>query len=79
MGPRTGVDTMEKKKLFPPAGDQTLPVQPVAIPTELSRFLRSECGYLVTLSKLHQQQRLKVPKRASNSCNCFASVHFVET
>jgi hypothetical protein len=38
MGPRAGLDLMEKKS-FSPSWNRTSALQPVAIPTELSRLL----------------------------------------
>jgi hypothetical protein len=39
VGPRDGLDVVEKRKTSSPAGNRTPAVQPVAIPTELSRLL----------------------------------------
>jgi hypothetical protein len=41
-----GLDAMVKRKKFIPAANQTPAVQPVAIPTELSRLLEIAYGKL---------------------------------
>jgi hypothetical protein len=38
-GPRAGLDAVEYKKNHVPTGNRIPTIQPVAIPTELSRFL----------------------------------------
>jgi hypothetical protein len=40
VGPRAGVDAVwSREKYFAPAGNRTPAVEPVAIPTELSRLI----------------------------------------
>jgi hypothetical protein len=40
VGTRAGLDAVQRRKNFAPAGNQTSAIQPVAIPTELFRLLR---------------------------------------
>jgi hypothetical protein len=46
VGPRTGLDAVEKVKIFPLPGIETRAVQPVAIPTETSRLLQVSLGLI---------------------------------
>jgi hypothetical protein len=39
IGPRAGLEAVEKRKIFSPTGNQTPVFQAVAIPTELSQLV----------------------------------------
>jgi hypothetical protein len=42
MGPGAGVDAVEKRQIYFPCRESNPTIQPVAIPTELSRLIRNK-------------------------------------